>query len=215
MPESEKKNAAPSGIFISDEAIGGAVRRFATWVAKHFTRSILPVLITALGAGAGGYAAGNSSDSSGAHANLPASTTTAGPSATIVSPSRGASVARCTAIAGTATLSPGDRLWILVQAQDPQAYYLEGTATTSPATDPHVVDWNYQATIGANALSGQYVIYAVVTDRATSAFLSGILDGNNATPLADGLADKFLPPGVTAKPPVSVERVGRENSQCD
>jgi hypothetical protein len=212
MPKSKEKSSPASGIFISDEAIGRTVRRSGAWAVKHFRLSILPALIVGLGAGVGGYAAG--SYSPGTHDNLSSSTAAARSSLTISLPSQGDSVPRCTLVSGTATLSPGDSIWILVHARDPQVYYLEGRASTAPTTDPRVVSWRFQATVGSKSSSGQYVIVAAVVDHAMSDYLAGMLDADTLKPNAGGLADASLPPDVTTKYLVSVQRVQSENAEC-
>ena len=213
MAEPKEKSTVPTGIFISDAAIGRAVRCSSIWVAKHFTRTILPALVAVLGT-LGGYAVGDSSHSPEAHPSLSLNATAPGSSATISSPAEGDHVARCTSVSGSATLSPGDRIWILVEAKILLVYYLEGTATTSPTANPAVVDWNYRATLGSKNTSASYAIFAVVADHTTSDFLTGIIDGASLKRVSDGLADSSLPPGIIAKSPVNVQRVASENAEC-
>src|SRR6185437_9047993 len=167
MSGSNKKNAKASGINISitDEALGGFIRRAIGWVAKHFTRSVLPPLVSLVVGGAGGYAVGNSSNSPKADAKLSASTAAPASSVTIASPGPDGIVPRCTPVSGTATLPPGDSVWVIVQPlQGAEVFYFQGPASTTPTNNPHIMGWHGQVFVGGDNSSGEYVITAVVVN---------------------------------------------------
>jgi hypothetical protein len=221
MSETEEKGGEKQDGFNASFSITGSasgttivkvLKRCRTWVAKNFLLLLVPTVVGAGGA-TGGYYEGSSSHAPEAQANVPASAPAAKPWVKFSSLVPGQSVARCTSLSGTALLPPGDHVYILDENLGSQDYYLKGTATTTPTATPPVVNWNYQATIGAANKGGNFDIVAIVVDDATNDFLSGILAAGNIQKVPGGVADSHLLTALYTKR-VAVQRQADESTPC-